>query len=301
MNPAPPTTGRVYAVLVLTTLFWGGSFLFTKLGLATVPPVHFVALRFALATAIMLAVACRRFSAFTWQIVWRGAIVGLALGVTNLTFVTGIKGTSISRAGILNNLFVLFIPLLAKLIWRDRIGGVNLVGIALAALGIGLLAVSGGGFNRGDLFSTICAFCIALHILAVSKALHPDDDVYLVSLVQFAVVAAMAGSFCLVVSPPTYTMTGSALATIAYCAVFPTVVCFTLQNAFQRYTTATRAGLIYTLDPVWSLIAGYLVLGERLSGREWLGCGLIFAAALVPLLYRLAQESRLVRRYLHVS
>ena len=296
MTSFPPSTRRVYGFLILTTLFWGGSFLFTKLGLATMSPVHFVAIRFTLATVIMLLVSVRRLQGFTRTVLYRGGTVGLALGVTNLTFVFGIKGTSISRAGILNNLFILFIPLLAKLVWRDRIGAVNLVGVALAAVGIGLLAGGGTGFNSGDLLSTVCAFCIAIHILTVSKVLRAEDDVYLISLVQFAVVAIMASTLCLVVPTPAYELTRVVIGSIVYCAVFPTVLCFTLQNAFQRYTTATRAGLIYTLDPVWSLLAGYLVLGERLHGREWFGCGMIFLAALVPLLFRLLQERRLTLR-----
>jgi drug/metabolite transporter (DMT)-like permease len=299
MTDAPTMpSSRVHAVLVLTTLFWGGSFLFTKIGLGTVPPIHFVSLRFALAALIMLLACLPRLHRFNWGEARRGAIVGLALGITNITFVFGLKGTSISRAGILNNLFVLFIPLLAKMVWRERIGRTNLAGVALAVAGIAILATGGGaGFNRGDLVSTICAFCIALHILAVSKALRPDDDVYLVSLVQFTVVAVMAGIAALTVPSPSYTMTAGAAATIVYCAIFPTVLCFTLQNAYQRYTTPTRAGLIYTLDPVWSLLAGFLVLGERLNGREWSGCGLIFAAALVPLAIRFIHERRLISRY----
>jgi drug/metabolite transporter (DMT)-like permease len=76
------------------------------------------------------------------------------------------------------------------------------------------------------------------------------------------------------------------------------VVCFTLQNRYQRYVTPTQAGLVYTLDPVWSLLAGFAVLGERLTLREWYGCGLIFLAVLIPLGVRFAIERRLVARYL---
>jgi drug/metabolite transporter (DMT)-like permease len=85
--------------------------------------------------------------------------------------------------------------------------------------------------------------------------------------------------------------------TVVYCAIFPTVFCFTLQNTFQRYVTPTRAGLIYTLDPVWSLLAGLLVLGEHLKPLEWVGCGLIFLAALLPLSIRYLYERRLMRVY----
>jgi len=292
-----PSQGRIYFFLILTTLFWGGSFLFTKIGLREIPPALFVFSRFTLATLIMLIVFVRRLPSLNRDILRRGAIVGGALGLTNIMFVFGIQGTSISRAGVLNNLFVLFIPLITKLVWRDRIGRINLGGLALAAAGIWLLATSGGaGFNRGDLLSTICAFFIACHIITVSKVLR-DDDVYLVSLIQFATVAAIAGVVALVTPTPAFSVSVTGMMTVLYCAIFPTIFCFTLQNTFQRYVTPTRAGLIYTLDPVWSLLAGMFVLGEHLRPLEWLGCGLIFLAALLPLTVRYLYERRLIQQY----
>ncbi|HXE98393.1 MAG TPA: DMT family transporter, partial [Dongiaceae bacterium] len=161
-----------------------------------------------------------------------------------------------------------------------------------------LLATGGGGgFNRGDIISTFSAFMIACHIISVSKVLK-DDDVFLITLVQFATVSLIAGAATLLLPLPAFTITTPAIMSVVYCAVLPTVLCFTLQNIYQRYVTPTRAGLIYTLDPVWSLIAGFFVLGERLNSREWLGCGIIFLAALLPLLFRLSVESRLINLYI---
>jgi drug/metabolite transporter (DMT)-like permease len=283
--------GRIYFFLILSTIFWGGSFLFTKIGLREIPPLLFVFFRFTLAALIMLVVFARRIAALDRGILLRGMIVGIALGLANISFVFGIKDTSISGAGVLNNLFVLFIPIITKLVWKDHVGRTNLAGIVLAAIGIWLLATGGGiGFNRGDMLSTVCAFFIACHIISVSKALR-DDDVYLVSLVQFATVAGMAGLTVLLTPHSRADPSVTAMLTVVYCAIFPTVLCFTLQNTFQRYVTPTRAGLIYTLDPVWSLLAGFFVLGERLNPREWVGCGLIFAAVLLPLIFRLSAES----------
>jgi drug/metabolite transporter (DMT)-like permease len=292
----PPAMARVYFFLVLTTFFWGGSFLFTKIGVSTIPPQLFVLTRFCLATLIMLIAFAPRLKKMDPGIMKRGMIVGCALGLTNLSFVFGIQGTSISRAGVLNNLFVLFIPLITKVVWRDKVGRVNMAGIALAVVGIWLLATGGGqGFNRGDLLSTFCALLIACHIIAVSKVLK-DDDVYLVSLVQFATVAGMAGAAALLLPVPSFSITTPAVISVIYCAIFPTVFCFTLQNIYQRYVTPTRAGLVYTLDPVWSLMAGFLFLGERLNSLEWLGCSIIFLAAILPLLYRLRTEKPLDQR-----
>lgn len=280
---------RIYSILILTTFFWGGSFLFNKLGLREVPPVHFVFIRFSLATLLMLVISSRRLGRMTLTTLRRGVIVGVALGLTNLTFVFGIRGTSISRAGVLNNMFVLFIPLICAVVWRDKVGRINLTGIILAVAGIALLASGGVGFNSGDMMSTICAAFIAIHIITVSKVLG-SEDVYLVSLVQFATVALMSGAAALATTVAPYAISSTGAISLIYCAIFPTVLCFTLQNTYQRFTTPTRAGLIYTLDPVWCLLAGFVFLGERLVLMEWLGCGLILMAVLFPLLCRLKRE-----------
>lgn len=280
-------------MLVLTTFFWGGSFVFNKLGFRDIPPITFLFFRFSLATLIMGVVCLPRLSRFNRQIVRSGLFVGLALAATNLCFVLGVSGTSASRAGFLNNLFVLLIPLLCFLFWRERFDGWTAAGLLLAMAGLWQLARGGiEGFNRGDLLSTVCAFFIALHIIVVSKRLR-DEDIYLVSFVQFATVAAVGGVLVAVLPLPSFTVGAVSGFSLAYCAIFPTVICFTLQNAYQRYTTPTQAGLIYTLDPVWSMLGGMAILGERLTEREWIGCGLIFAAVTVPLIVKRLRERRI--------
>lgn len=289
---------RVTFWLVVTTLLWGGSFVFNKLGFREIPPVTFLFLRFSLATLLMGLFCLRRFPGLNRQILRKGVVVGLALAAANLSFVIGVAGTTVSRAGFLNNLFVLLIPLLCFLLWRERVDRWSLAGIVLALVGLWELARGGSeGFNRGDLYSMVCALFIAIHIIAVSKILR-DEDVYLVSLVQFATVAAVGGLLVALLPFRPFSVGPLSAGALLYCAVFPTVICFTLQNTYQRYTTPTQAGLIYTLDPVWSMLGGVLVLGERLSGREWLGCALIFGAVAAPMLVRRYRERRLVTAYL---
>lgn len=279
--------------LILTTLFWGGSFIFNKIGFREVPPVTFFFFRFALATVLMGILCLPRLHRFDRRTFRTGLMVGLALAATNLSFVLGVSGTSISRAGFLNNLFVLLIPLLCFAFWRERFDRWTAAGLLLACAGIWELASGGGqGFNRGDLLSTLCALFIALHIISVSKLLR-QEDIYLVSLVQFATVSAVGGILVAVLPAASFTMTWVSAGSLLYCAVFPTVICFTLQNTFQRYTTPTKAGLIYTLDPVWSMLGGTLILGERLSVGEWIGCGLIFASVVLPLTVKRLRERHL--------
>jgi len=278
--------------LIVATLFWGGSFVFNKLAFREIPPVTFMFLRFSLATLIMALFCLRRIHGLNWSIIRKGSMVGLALGIANLSFVLGVNGTSVSRAGFLNNLFVLIIPLLSFFLWRERVDRWSLAGIFLALAGLWQLARGGAeGFNRGDLLSTLCAFFIAMHIILVSRLLR-DEDVYLVTLVQFAVVALLGAILVAILPGEPYRIGPVSATALLYCALFPTIICFTLQNTFQRYTTPTKAGLIYTLDPVWSMLGGVLFLGERLSGREWLGCVLIFAAVVLPMAIRRYREAK---------
>ncbi|WP_298267046.1 DMT family transporter [Geobacter sp.] len=289
---APLPQGKVTAILVLTTLMWGGSFLFNKIGMREIPPVQFFFFRFALGALLMGLICIPRLGRLNRQIVRRGAVVGVALAAVNLSFVLGVSGTTISRAGYLNNLFVIFIPLLSFLLWRERVDRVTFGGVLLAVAGLWFLASGGAnGFNRGDLLSTVCALFIAVHIIAVSRVLR-DEDVYLVTFVQFTTVACVGAVISLALPWPAFRVGVAGGWSLAYCAIFPTVICFTLQNAFQRYTTPTRAGLIYTLDPVWSMLAGVFILGERLTPREFSGCMLILVAVAGPLFVRLYVEQK---------
>jgi drug/metabolite transporter (DMT)-like permease len=288
----PAASGQAVFWLVATTFFWGGSFVFNKIGFREIPPVLFLFLRFSLAVLLLLPFCARRFRRLDRKTVRNGVVVGLALAAANLFFVLGLSGTTVSRAAFLNNLFVLVIPILSFLFWRARVSRELLLAVAAAVLGLWLLARGGTeGFNRGDLISVVCAVFIALHVIAVSRILR-DEDILLVTFIQFVTVAAVGGLLVAVLRPSVGAVGVTSLGALAYCAVFPTIVCFTLQNTYQRFVTPTRAGLIYTLDPVWSTLGGVFLLGERLSGREWLGCALILAAVAGPFLAAVLAERK---------
>lgn len=285
--------GKVHFWLVITTVLWGGSFVFNKIGFRELHPLWFLALRFILAALIMGIVSLPRLSRLDRTILRKGALVGLALFAANLSFVIGVSGTTVSRAGFLNNLFVLIIPIVCRIVWGSPIDRRTTFGVILALVGLAAFAGGGSeGFNRGDFVSTLCAFFISFHIIVVSRVLK-NEDVFLVSLVQFTVTALLGLATALLLAPLPTTMPGAqGIGSLVYCALFPTVICFTLQNTWQRHTTPSRAGLIYTLDPAWSLLGGMLILGERLSGREWIGCLLIFSAVAGPPLLNLLRERR---------
>jgi drug/metabolite transporter (DMT)-like permease len=280
----------VISWLIITTILWGGSFVVNKIAFREVPPLMFMFLRFLLATCIMGVSCVKRLAKFDLNILKKGIVVGLALAAANISFVIGVSSTSVSRAGFLNNLFVLFIPLLCFVFWRHYIDRWSITGVIIAFFGLMQLALFGPeGFNKGDFISTICALFIAGHIIAVSHLLK-SEDVYLVTLVQFATVTVFSGIIICFMKFEPYHFGTISLASLTYCAIFPTVICFTIQNRFQRHITPTKAGLIYTLDPVWCLLGGYFILNEHLSFGEWVGCTFVFIAVAVPFLSRIWTE-----------
>jgi drug/metabolite transporter (DMT)-like permease len=291
---AKSTPGRATFWLVVATVLWGGSFVFNKIGFREINPITFLFLRFSLATALMGIMCLGRPARLDRSILRKGAIVGLALAAANFSFVLGVSGTTVSRAGFLNNLFVLFVPVICFLFWKDKINLIMSTGLTLAVAGLWMLARGGTeGFNNGDIMSTACAFFIALQIIAVSKILG-DEDVYLVTFVQFATVTLVGGVSTLLFASPFRPFGIVSVGALLYCAVFPTVICFTLQNTYQRYCTPAQAGLIYTLEPIWSMLGGFMLLGERLSVSEWTGCALIFLGVALPV----GISRRIERKYL---
>jgi drug/metabolite transporter (DMT)-like permease len=113
-----------------------------------------------------------------------------------------------------------------------------------------------------------------------------------VTLVQFATVALMGALLFVLFAPPLRPFGMVSAGAVFYCAIFPTVISFTLQNTWQRFTTPAQAGLIYTLDPIWSMLGGLIFLGERLAAAEWAGCALIFIGVTAPLVIRRLAERR---------
>lgn len=278
--------------LVLTTILWGGSFVFNKIAFRDLPPVLFMTLRFGLASLVMLPLALRSAAPFDRRAVAAGIPVGLALAAANLTFVLGVHGTTVSRAAFLNNLFVLIVPLACWLFWRQRPDRATGLGILLATGGIWLLA--GGrleGLSRGDLLSLLCAVFISLHIILVHRLIR-NEGVLPLTTVQFMTVAA-TGLLLLPLFPTDMAprFTPSALGALFYCAIFPTAICFTLQNRHQRRVSPAAASLVYSLDPLWSMAGGMMVLGERLTALELAGCALILAGAVTPFAAALCRSS----------
>lgn len=284
-------------MLLLTTLIWGATFALTKLLVdGGVDPLAVVAWRFTIAAVVFLLLFGRRVTQrATSQSLLHGLLLGLFLYAGFGLQAVGLGQTTSSRSGFITALYVIFTPFLQILFTRRAPGRNVVVGIALVLIGLwGLTAPGGvvdglidpwssGGFNRGDLLTLFSAFFFAIYIVLLDR--FARDDVYTLTAIQIVTVAAIAAAqFLLTVGPGPEMLipaTAGAWGGILYLALLSSVLGTYMQTRYQRETTPSRAGVIFTLESVFAAIIGAIALDESLTPLSLAGGAFIVAGLLV--------------------
>ena len=282
-------------LLLGVAIVWGWTFVLVKEGVGEVGPLTFLFYRFGIAFGL-LALLFRRHLRGVPRRVWiRGALIGLALFAGYWLQTWGLVYTAATKSAFITGLSVVLVPILGATALRERIGGAAWLGAIVSAIGLGLIVfgtrVGIDAFNVGDGLTFLCAISFAAQILLVSHYTRPSN--YLPILVtQIGVVAALSGVGWLTVENAAWTTSWVAWKGILMTAILATALAYWLQNRFQPYSTAARAAIIYTGEPVFAGIFGVALLGERLTGGQWLGAGLILAAMVLAQLPTIRRISR---------
>lgn len=294
-------------LLLLAALIWGCAFVAQSMGNEHVGPFTFQASRSLLGAAVLFPFAWLRIGAAkrkgAWQppsprsrrmLLWGGVACGVLLAVAmNLQQVALVESTA-GKAGFLTALYILFVPLAGYFVGKSPRPALWLC-ILLAAVGLYLLSVQEGfTIARSDWLLILCAVVFTIHILVVDRVSPHVSGVQL-SAVQFLVAGVLSLVLVILFEKPTLSALMGAWAPILYTGVLSSGVAYTLQIVGQRLTTPTLASLMMSLESVFAVLCGMLVLGESLSAREALGCVLMFGAIL------LAQWAQLPRKDLIVK
>lgn len=275
--------GRAELAIVVTALLWGSTFVVVKAALQDVSTFLFLAIRFLTASILMLAVYRGRLSGPGSAAVMRqGAVVAgtlLFLGYALQTM--GLRLTTASKSAFLTAFYIVLVPLLSSLVKRSRPRAAELAGVAMACMGTILLTTGGEvwSFGVGDLLTIGCAIAFAAHMIAVehySRRMSYE----LLAVLQVAAVGAWSLLAMPVLETPRVVWSGRVVFALALTAVFATAVSFALYTWAQRHTTATRAALLFSLEPVFAGLTGWLAAGEAWTGRAMAGAGLILAGIL---------------------
>lgn len=267
-------------VLVFITMLWGGTFLLVHNVMSVSGPMFFVGLRFAAATLFVGLISARALSGLTATELKAGMLIGVSIMLGYGLQTYGLQTISSSQSAFITALYVPFVPLLQWLILGRRPGLMPSLGIALAFVGLMLLAGPNGGslqFSAGEIATLVSAVAIAAEIILISRYAG-KVDVRRVTVVQLATASAL--SFLMVVPTQeplpefSWLLLLSALGLGAMSAVIQMAM-----NWAQKSVSPTRATLIYAGEPVWAGIVGRIA-GERLPGIALVG-GLLIVIAVV--------------------
>jgi drug/metabolite transporter (DMT)-like permease len=270
------TTTRIPALpaLVAVTAIWGLTFVQVKDAVEVYPVMPFLALRFAIAALVLLPFGLRRLGGLGRRGVGSAMIAGglLAGGYTLQTL--GLERTSVSSAGFVTGMYVVLTPLIAFACFHARIGRLTWAGVALATLGLGLLAGVHEGQLAGNLLVLGGAAVYSLQIVLMERYAPRYDALgftLVMMIAAFGVLAIAAVPTFAV--PHGWTVWGALIVT----GVFASALAFLIQTWAQRVTTATQTALVFTLEPVFAAIFGYWLAGDRLGAAAWVGSLAIMA------------------------
>ena len=274
----PPRTGLVVAALVGVTAIWGSTFVVVKDAIEHMPVLDFLAWRFSIAALVMVLLRPRCVARLGADGRRAGLLLGVALGLGYIAQTIGLQTASASVSGFITGMFVVFTPLTSAVLLRKPPARSAWVAVALATVGLGLLALHGLTIGRGEAITLLCAAAFALHIVGLGEW-SASRDAYGLAVVQLAVVGIGCGLFAApggIVVPDE----ASVWWALALTALAATAVAFVVQTWAQAHVAPTRAAVIMTMEPVFAGLFGVSVAGERLGVRELAGAALILAAML---------------------
>lgn len=193
----------------------------------------------------------------------------------------GIMYTSVGKAGFITACYIVIVPLLG-IFFKKACSPAVWGAVVLALIGLYLLCMEKGGFSisRGDFLVFICAVLFSLHILAIDHFSPLVNGVKL-SCIQFFVCGILSAAAMLITEKPVLSEIFAAWMPILYAGVMSCGVAYTLQILGQRGMNPTLSSLILSLESSISVLAGWLILGQKLSGRQLLGCAVMFGAILL--------------------
>lgn len=271
--------------LIVVTLLWGATFVIVKNALDQVSTLLFLALRFSLAAAVLGLIFHRHLALephLRRTTLTGGTLAGVCLFVSYFFQTLGLRFTTPSKSAFLTGLSAAVVPFLGAIVYQRAPHLSEVIGVSAATVGLALLALPAGGFEIGfgDALTVGCAVTFAMHILVLGHWAE-RSQLALLSVCQIGVTALLALMTFPLAERPQVAWTASVAGAVVLTGVFATALAFTVQAWAQRHTSATRAALIFALEPVAAAITSYLWEGEILTGRGLAGAALILGGVLL--------------------
>ena len=276
-------------LLVLTALIWGCAFVAQSVGMDYVGPFTFNMARFLIGAIVLLPVIW--FMDRQWKtgaekgagqktLIIGGICCGIALAVASTLQQWGILFTTVGKAGFITAMYIVIVPLLGIFIGK-KVRPLIIGCVAIAVVGFYFLCMTESlRLGLGDFLVLLCAIAFSIHILVIDH-FSPKVDGVKMSAIQFLTAAIISAVPTLLWEQPVFTEILQAWQPVLYAGIMSCGVAYTLQIIAQKNADPTVASLLLSLESVFSVLAGWVLLGQGLSIKEMFGCVLIFCAIIL--------------------
>lgn len=286
-------------LLLLTAMIWGTAFVAQRAGMESIEPLTFTAARMwpaALAVGLAALSMRRRGPAGTQKTDRKKtALGGICCGVFLVSATIfqqmGIVYTTAGKAGFITAMYMLLVPVVNFVFFGKKNTWLVWLAVMTGVAGMYLLCITEGfSLTKGDGLVCICAVLFTGHILCIDYFVRTCNPVE-ISAIQFFTAAVVATAAAFLAETPTWEKIAAAAIPILYCGLVSGGIGYTLQIVAQKFTDPTVASLLLSMESVFAVLGGALILKERMNGRELAGCAVMFIAILMVQL-PLSQKSR---------
>ena len=276
-------------LLVLTALIWGCAFVAQSVGMDYVGPFTFNMARFLIGAIVLLPVIWfmdrqrktgAEKGAGQKTLIIGGICCGIALAVASTLQQWGILFTTVGKAGFITAMYIVIVPMLGIFIGK-KVRPLIIGCVAIAVVGFYFLCMTESlRLGLGDFLVLLCAIAFSIHILVIDH-FSPKVDGVKMSAIQFLTAAIISAVPTLLWEQPVFTEILQAWQPVLYAGIMSCGVAYTLQIIAQKNADPTVASLLLSLESVFSVLAGWVLLGQELSLKELFGCVLIFCAIIL--------------------
>lgn len=275
-------------LLLITTAIWGTAFAFQRMGMDSIEPATFSAVRMLLAAvAVTPLVFLGKGKEIPDKRTYRnntivgGILCGLCLGTATIFQQVGIVQTSAGKAGFITAMYMLLVPVINLIMFRKKSPVVVWIAVLIGILGMYLLCINEEfSLSRGDALVSVCALIFSFHIICTDHFVQNANPIGM-SVIQLYVTALLSAAVAAFTESPSVNDVKTAIIPILYCGLGSGAIGYTLQIVAQKFTEPAVASLLMSLEAVFAVLGGTLILGEKMTGREAIGCLVMFIAVIL--------------------
>ena len=288
------------ALLLFTALIWGTAFAFQRVGMEKIEPLTFNAARMALAAVVIGIVAMftgkkkgtaslgksndhndKEKKSYKMNTITGGICCGIFLSFGSIFQQMGLVYTTAGKAGFITAMYMLLVPVIGFIFFKRKNTWLVWLAVVLGIIGMYFLCITEKlSFTKGDALVIVCAFFFSFHILCCDH-FAPKGNPIAISAIQFATVTAISSVMALITEKPSIEKITSAFIPIVYCGIVSGGIGYTLQLVAQRFTEPATASLLMSMESVFAVLGGVVILNESMSVRELAGCIIMFLAIIM--------------------